>query len=213
MSYPMSYVIVGRRSQFFEAEWRIYASVKPTTLASDNGLSPDRHQASIWTNAAILSITPKEHISVKFYLKFKSFHSWKCIWKCRLRNGGHFVSASMCQNNRYGYWNQWWPSSPVHGIVARSGTIYVVEVIIFHIWMIMKKPCGKAPGHDSSRRVSFFLHTTSCLSIANVISLNNSPAKCAILTYIVHTMTMCYVMWDMWWNIVITRVRRVIVYD
>ena len=23
-------------------------------------------------------------------------HSRKCIWKCRLQNGGHFVSASMC---------------------------------------------------------------------------------------------------------------------
>ena len=39
---------------------------------------------------------PVEHISVKFYSKFKSFHSRKCTWKCRLRNGGHFVSASMC---------------------------------------------------------------------------------------------------------------------
>ena len=26
----------------------------------------------------------KEHISMKFYLKFKSFHSRKCIWKCCL---------------------------------------------------------------------------------------------------------------------------------
>ena len=34
---------------------------------------------SIWTNAAILSIIyHKEHISVKFHLKFKSFHLKKC---------------------------------------------------------------------------------------------------------------------------------------
>ena len=39
---------------------------------------------------------PKEHISMKFYLKLKYFHSRKCIWACHLRNGGHFVSASMC---------------------------------------------------------------------------------------------------------------------
>ena len=26
------------------------------------------------------------------------FHLRKCIWKCRLENGGHFVSASMCFN-------------------------------------------------------------------------------------------------------------------
>ena len=34
----------------------------------------------------------EEHISVKFNFKFKSFDSRKCAWKCRLRNGGHFVS-------------------------------------------------------------------------------------------------------------------------
>ena len=41
-------------------------------------------------------LDPKEHISLKFYFKFKSFHSRICIWKCLLWNGGHFVSASMC---------------------------------------------------------------------------------------------------------------------
>ena len=41
-----------------EAEWRMYASVKHTTFASDNGLSPVRRQAIIWTNVAILSIRP-----------------------------------------------------------------------------------------------------------------------------------------------------------
>ena len=29
--------------------------------------------------------------------KFIHFHSRKCIWKCRLENGCHFVLASMCQ--------------------------------------------------------------------------------------------------------------------
>ena len=28
--------------------------------------------------------------------KFMHFHSRKCIWKCRLENGSHLVSASMC---------------------------------------------------------------------------------------------------------------------
>ena len=39
---------------------------------------------------------PEEHISVQFYLKFKSLHSRKSAWKYRLRNGGHFVSTSIC---------------------------------------------------------------------------------------------------------------------
>ena len=31
---------------------------KPTIIGSDNGLSPDRRQAIIWTNAGILLIGP-----------------------------------------------------------------------------------------------------------------------------------------------------------
>ena len=41
----------------------------------------------------------KEHISINFYLKFKSFHSRKCIWKCGLQNGCHLVS--FCGNGTY----------------------------------------------------------------------------------------------------------------
>ena len=36
-------------------------------------------------------LDPKEHIWLKFYLKFKYFISRKCDWTNRLRNGGHFV--------------------------------------------------------------------------------------------------------------------------
>ena len=37
---------------------------------------------------------------MKFQSKFIHFNSRKCIWKCRLANGGHFVSASR-QSGRY----------------------------------------------------------------------------------------------------------------
>ena len=37
----------------------------------------------------------KEHNSVKFSSKFIYLHSWKCLWMCRLENGGHF-SRSQC---------------------------------------------------------------------------------------------------------------------
>ena len=40
-------------------------------------------------------LKPKEHISVKFYLKFGCFYSRNCVWTCRLRNGGHFVQGKM----------------------------------------------------------------------------------------------------------------------
>ena len=38
----------------------------------------------------------KEHSSVKFYLKFKSFQSRKCTWKWCLQNSGSIVSTSVC---------------------------------------------------------------------------------------------------------------------
>ena len=36
-----------------------------------------------------------EQMSMKFESKYKRFLSWKCIWKYRLRNGGHFVEGEM----------------------------------------------------------------------------------------------------------------------
>ena len=66
-----------------------------TIIGSDNGLSPDRRQAIIWTNAGILLIGPLGTNFSEILIEIL-FHSRKCVWKCRLRNGGHFVSASMC---------------------------------------------------------------------------------------------------------------------
>ena len=36
-------------------------------------------------------LDPKEQTSIKFRSQYKTFHSWKCIWKYRLRNGNHSV--------------------------------------------------------------------------------------------------------------------------
>ena len=40
---------------------------KLTIIDSYNGLSPERRQAIIWTNAGILLIGPLEQIAMKFY--------------------------------------------------------------------------------------------------------------------------------------------------
>ena len=74
---------------------------KVTIIGSDNGLSPDRRQAIIWTNAGLFSIGSCEHISVKIQSKYHNFHWRKCTWKCRLRNGVHIVSASMLKAVRW----------------------------------------------------------------------------------------------------------------
>ena len=67
-----------------------------TIVGSDNGLSPDRCQAIIWTNARILLIGPLGTNFSEILSKIHVFSFKKCIWKCCLRNGGKPVSASMC---------------------------------------------------------------------------------------------------------------------
>ena len=68
---------------------------KLTIIGWDNGLSPGRRQAIIWTIDAILLTEP---LGTKFneILIEIHFHSRKCIWQCRLWNDSHFVWASMC---------------------------------------------------------------------------------------------------------------------
>ena len=69
---------------------------KLTINGSNNYLSPDRRQAIIWTNAGILLIGPlRTNFSEISISKFVHIHSRKCMWKCRLESGGHFLSASM----------------------------------------------------------------------------------------------------------------------
>ena len=42
-----------------------------------------------------------EETSVKSEWKFKTFHSWKCTWKCRLWNGGHFDQGELTEKYLY----------------------------------------------------------------------------------------------------------------
>ena len=67
-----------------------------TIIGSDNGLSPGRHQATIWTNAGILLIEPLRLTFGEILIEIHISHSIKYTWKCYLENAGHFVFASMC---------------------------------------------------------------------------------------------------------------------
>ena len=69
---------------------------KLTIIGSDNGLSPERHQSIIWTNAGILYIWPLATNFSEIVIEIQHFHWRKYVWKCRLWNVVHFVSASMC---------------------------------------------------------------------------------------------------------------------
>ena len=66
---------------------------KLTIIGSDNGLSPHRCQAIIWTNAGLLLIRT---IFSDFLSEIRAFSFKKMLWQCRPENGSHLVSASMC---------------------------------------------------------------------------------------------------------------------
>ena len=88
-------VMMWYDTEYIEADWRIYAPVKQTLVQ----ILARRLFGAKPLSEPMLSychLDHKERILVKFRLKFKSFHSRKYTWNCRLRNGGHFVSTSMC---------------------------------------------------------------------------------------------------------------------
>ena len=64
-----------------------------TSIASDNGLSPGRCQAIIWNIDAVMLIGPLGTNCSEILIKLRKY-----ISECRLRNGNHFISASMCQS-------------------------------------------------------------------------------------------------------------------
>ena len=69
-----------------------------TIIGSDNGLSPGQRQAIIWNNTGILLFGPlgtnfsESLIDRNFYIIIQE----NAFEKRRLKNGDHFVSASMC---------------------------------------------------------------------------------------------------------------------
>ena len=69
---------------------------KLTIISTDNGLSPERRQAIIWTNAGILFNRRLGTNFSEILIENQTFSFKKCTWKCRLLNGGHLVSALMC---------------------------------------------------------------------------------------------------------------------
>ena len=75
---------------------------KLTIIDSDKGLSLRRHQAIIWTNAGLLLIGPLgtnfSEILIEIFLHFNSI---KCIWKCRLENGGPSCFCLNVLSHRY----------------------------------------------------------------------------------------------------------------
>ena len=70
---------------------------KLSILGSDNGLSPDRRQAIIWTNAGILLIWPLGTNFSEILIAINTFSFMKMHLKMSLENGGH-LSRPQCVN-------------------------------------------------------------------------------------------------------------------
>ena len=68
---------------------------KVTIVCSDNGLSAGQRQALTWINARIMLIGPLGTNFSVISIDIQIFYSRKCISKCRLPNGGHFVWTSI----------------------------------------------------------------------------------------------------------------------
>ena len=75
MRFKISFCHGLKIFQFTEAKWRLYASVKHSTIGSDNGLSPVRQQTISRTNATALSIRPQVTYFTEMLSKIQKFSS------------------------------------------------------------------------------------------------------------------------------------------
>ena len=66
-----------------------------TIIGSNNGLSPARRQAIIWTIAGVLLIGPLGTNFIEILIEDYTFYSGKYIWICRQEIASRFVSVSM----------------------------------------------------------------------------------------------------------------------
>ena len=60
-------------NQLISPKCRIYASVNRVSNVSDNGMSPIRHQAIIWTNTGLLAIGPLGTNFSEILIKIQNF--------------------------------------------------------------------------------------------------------------------------------------------
>ena len=80
---------------------------KLTSIASDNGLSPGRHQAITWNNARILLIGPLETYFSEILIEIQTFSLKKICLK---------ILSAKCRPFCLGLnvLNQWWPTSLIY---------------------------------------------------------------------------------------------------
>ena len=81
--------------------YTVYARMIWTSISWGNGLSPVR------CKPLPKPMAPHWQLHLRNKLQWKSnrnkitFHSSNCVWKCRLRNGGHFIQGGWVKSCTY----------------------------------------------------------------------------------------------------------------
>ena len=122
---------------------------KPTTIGLDNGLSPGRHQAIIWTNAGIFLIGPLGTNLSEILSKIHTFSLKKMHWKMAA-----ILSQPQSVNIEFGVELTTWcnPCWSIHCVKSYLKFPYllfcvinltVVMIYVFFIVLLQTVECDK----------------------------------------------------------------------
>ena len=150
------------------------------SIGSDNGLSPNRCEAIFWNSVRILLIEPSGTNFNEFGSKDIFFHSRKCIWKCRLGDGGHFVQEGWVNNST-------WPLT-IGMLRPKLGRWPLPRQLLFQVWpshigrliSFLRRFHNLAPNSTIS---SWRLNASKCLSKIKFRNLYNVIYKIALCGY------------------------------
>ena len=135
-------------------------------IDSDNGLSPGRRQVIIWTNAAILINGPLGTNLSEIVIEMQTFSLKKFVWKCRLRNIGHFVSALIGQTRLVkGPWESIY--SVARGLIVGFAKVRSSEIGYYHDRIALKFDRASPWQHFSRIRVTLNSYL-GCSRLCNI---------------------------------------------
>ena len=103
--YPEEIILGRRKRVYILTHWGRVTHIcvnKLTIIGSDNGLSPDRRQAIILTNAGLLLIGPLGTYFREILIEILTFSFKKIHLKMSSAKLRSFVSASMCKSSHDG---------------------------------------------------------------------------------------------------------------
>ena len=139
-------------------------------IGSDNSLLLCQRQAIIWTKAGILLIEPSATNFSEILIKFKHFHSRKCIWRCCHWNGNVWTSIKIIE--------KFVPNGPINNILAlvqimawcRAGNNPLSEPMMLSLPMhiCITQPCwcketlilGRKNAETIQMRVAYLYHAS-----------------------------------------------------